>query len=56
MGYLEIRKLNADDKLDTCDQCQQQGLVASGEFIEQDGLALMWICFNCVHKNKRSRR
>lgn len=53
MGYVEARRLTEADKLDTCDQCNQQGLVDSGEFIMDRGIATLWLCFNCVQKSKR---
>lgn len=53
MGYVEARRLTEADRLDTCDQCNQQGLVSSGQFIMQNGEAVMWLCFNC--NNKRNR-
>ena len=48
MGYVEMRKLNTYEELDTCDQCQQEGLKTSGlEVKDKEGVVVMWLCFNC---------
>lgn len=48
MGYVEKRKLNTYDQLDTCDQCNQEGLKTSGlEVKDNEGVVVMWLCFNC---------
>lgn len=53
MGYVEVIRVNPED-LDRCDLCNQQGLKASGQFIEHMGEKIMWKCFNCVEKEKRN--
>jgi hypothetical protein len=53
MGYIQVIKVNPED-LDTCDLCNQQGLKASGQFIEHMEEKIMWKCFNCVEKEKRN--
>lgn len=48
MGYVERRKLTTYDELDTCDQCNQEGLKTSGlEVKDEHGEIVMWLCFNC---------
>ena len=43
MGYVELIKVTPD-QLDTCDQCNQQGLITSGKFIEhnQENVCLLY--------------
>lgn len=54
MGYVEAIRVSPE-QLDTCDQCNQQGLKTSGEFIKDSyGESVIWICFNCVQKKKRN--
>ena len=49
MGYVEVIKVSPTD-LDRCDQCNQQGLRTSGQYVMHNGEAIMWICFNCAYK------
>ena len=47
MGYVEMRRVD-NSELDTCDQCNQQGLKISGlEVNDEQGVVVMWLCFNC---------
>jgi len=47
MGYVEMRRVD-NSELDTCDQCNQQGLKTSGlEVNDEQGVVVMWLCFNC---------
>ena len=52
MGYIEVIKVDKSE-LDVCDQCNQQGLKASGRTITDSyGEAVIWICFNCKQNYK----
>ena len=52
MGYVEMRRVD-NSELDTCDQCNQQGLKTSGRTITDSyGEAVIWICFNCKQNYK----
>jgi hypothetical protein len=53
MGYVEIIKVTPD-QLDTCDDCNQQGLKTSGRTIfDTYGDPVLWFCFNCVQKTRK---
>ena len=50
MGYVEMRRVD-NSELDTCDQCNQQGLKISGlEVNDEHGVVVMWLCFNCKQR------
>lgn len=53
MGEIYIRNLTPADRIEVCDNCEQQGVYANGKEVKNDmGEILMWFCYNC-HINKR---
>jgi hypothetical protein len=55
MGELSIRRITDQDQVWICDKCNQQGIRANGKDIttSQDEF-VMWLCYNCVEKEKRN--
>jgi hypothetical protein len=50
MGYIETIRITPD-QLDLCDNCNQQGLKASGHYVNNShGEAVIFFCFNCKRK------
>jgi hypothetical protein len=54
MGELFIRRITSQDELWLCDDCGQEGLKASGKEINHNGEMVMWFCYNCVERVKRT--
>lgn len=53
MGYVELIQVTPD-QLDTCDECDQQGLKTSGRTIfDLNDEAVLWFCFNCVERTSK---
>ena len=53
MGYVEARRLTPADRLEVCDQCNQQGLYTSGKEVKDSyGEVMLWLCFNCKQNNQ----
>jgi len=53
MGELTIRRITANDRIDTCDNCQQQGLYASGKEVrDRHSETVLWFCYNCIENKK----
>ena len=47
MGFVEMRKVS-EHELDTCDSCNQQGLITSGHVIRNnENEPIIFFCFNC---------
>jgi hypothetical protein len=50
MGYIETIRITPE-QLDLCDNCNQQGLKASGHYANDSyGEAVIFFCFNCKRK------
>lgn len=55
MGYIEIRKLDGNDRIEVCDSCSQEGVYANGEEVkDHTGQVLIWLCFNCAYKQREA--
>lgn len=52
MGYVEMRKLTEADRIEKCDNCNQEGLYTSGKEVTRSGEVLLWFCYNCIANNK----
>ena len=47
MGFVEMRKVS-EHELDTCDSCNQQGLISSGHIVRNnENEPIIFFCFNC---------
>ena len=53
MGYVEMRILTEADRIEKCDNCNQEGLYASGKEVKDSHKeVVLWFCFNCVANKK----
>jgi hypothetical protein len=53
MGYVEFRRITPNDRIETCDNCQQQGLYSSGKEVKDShNEVALWFCYNCVANKK----
>ena len=51
MGYVTMRRITPNDRIERCDSCEQQGVYANGKEIKDSyGEVVMWFCYNCVEK------
>ena len=56
MGYVSMRRITPNDRIETCDSCEQQGVYANGkETKDSYGEVVMWFCYNCVDKTLRGK-
>ena len=54
MGYVTARKITPNDRMETCDSCEQKGVYANGkETKDSYGEVIIWVCYNCVEKQLR---
>ena len=55
MGYVSMRRITPNDRIETCDSCEQQGVYANGKEIKDSSNTevFMWFCYNCVEKQLR---
>ena len=55
MGYVSMRRITPNDRIETCDSCEQQGVYANGKEIKDSSNTevIMWFCYNCVEKQLR---
>lgn len=56
MGYVEIIRVDPT-RLDTCDQCGDQGLKTSGRSITDCNTneEILWVCFTCIQREEMNR-
>lgn len=51
MGYVQMRRITPNDKIEVCDRCEQKGVYANGKEIKDTyGTVVMWFCYNCSDK------
>jgi hypothetical protein len=54
MGYVTARKITPNDRMETCDSCEQKGVYANGKEVkDSNGEVVIWLCYNCVEKQLR---
>ena len=56
MGYVKFIKVDPT-RLDSCDQCGDQGLKTSGRSITDcdTNEEILWICFTCIQREEMNR-
>ena len=56
MGYVSARRITPNDRIDKCDNCEQQGVYANGKEIRDSvNEVVMWFCYNCIQDTLRGR-
>jgi hypothetical protein len=54
MGYVTTRKITPNDRMETCDSCEQKGVYANGREIKDTYNELvLWFCYTCVERTLR---
>lgn len=54
MGYVSFRRITPNDRIEPCDNCEQQGVYANGKEVKNPNTdeVILWFCYNCVTNDK----